>query len=72
MRVGSYVFPWMSGYLCVLPHPYFNVTNSGGVFRIEDLSPGEYVIEAWHEELGTRQQKVTVAPNQLVRMRIAF
>ena len=27
------------------------------------LPPGEYTIEAWHEKLGARAAKVTVAPS---------
>ncbi len=54
------VHPWMSSYMGVLDHPYFSVSGDDGVYSIGDLPAGEYVLEAWHEELGTQTQTVTV------------
>jgi plastocyanin len=55
------VHGWMRAYIGVQDHPYFAVTEENGEYRIEDLPPGEYVIEAWHERYGTQTQTVTVA-----------
>jgi plastocyanin len=54
------VHGWMVAYIGVQNHPYFAVTPENGTFRIENLPPGEYVIEAWHEQYGTQTQTVTV------------
>jgi hypothetical protein len=55
------VHGWMAAYIGVQNHPYFAVTPEDGTYRIENLPPGEYVIEAWHERYGTQTQSVTVA-----------
>ena len=55
------VHSWMSAFAGVLDHPYFSVTNEQGQFEIKDLPPGDYVVEAWHEKLGTSEQNVTVS-----------
>ena len=52
------VHPWMSAYLGVFDHPCFSVTSADGSFGISDLPPGDYMIEAWHETLGTLTQTV--------------
>jgi hypothetical protein len=52
---------WMRAWVGVLSHPYFAVTGSDGTFRIANLPPGEYTIEAWHEKYGTAEQKISVA-----------
>lgn len=58
------VHPWMSGYIGVLPHPYFSVTGADGSFEIKNLQPGEYLIEAWHEKLGVQSQKIRIEPQE--------
>jgi plastocyanin len=57
------VHGWMHAYIGVVDHPYFAVSGEDGTFRIENLPPGDYVIEAWHEQLGTQTMNVSVPPN---------
>ena len=54
------VHGWMNAYAGVMDHPYFAVTAGGGRFELKNLPPGTYTIEAWHERLGAKTQKVTV------------
>lgn len=58
------VHPWMIGYIGVLGHPYFAVTDVGGNFEIKNLPPGEYELGAWHEKLGAQSQKVRIEPQE--------
>lgn len=58
------VHPWMSSYIGVVEHPYYAVSGQDGTFKIENLPPGTYTLEAWHETLGTATQQVTVGANQ--------
>ncbi len=60
VKVKCEVHPWMSGYIGVLDHPFYNVTNEEGAFQIKDLPPGQYVLEAWHEKYGVLSQSVTI------------
>lgn len=66
------VHPWMTSYVGVLPHPYYAVTGDDGSFTIDKLPPGNYTIEAWHENLGTQTQQVTVDANGTATVNIAF
>lgn len=43
------VHAWMSGYVMVLPHPYWAVTAKDGKFELKDVPPGKYVLLCWHE-----------------------
>ena len=58
------VHPWMTAHVSVFDHPYFNVTKEDGKFTIKDLPAGSYEIEAWHEKLGSKVEKVTVADGE--------
>jgi plastocyanin len=58
------VHPWMNAYVGVFTNPYFAVTGPDGKYKISGLPPGTYEIEAWHEKLGVKTAKVTVAANK--------
>jgi plastocyanin len=66
------VHGWMNAYVGVLDHPYFATTGADGMFDISTLPPGDYVIEAWHEQLGTQTQNVTVATGQTAEVSFTF
>jgi hypothetical protein len=50
----------MSSSIAVFDHPFFAISGDNGGYSIAELPPGEYLLEAWHATLGTRQQRVTV------------
>jgi len=54
------IHSWMHAYIGVVSHPYFAVTAVDGKFELRNVPPGDYVVEAWHEKLGTHEEKVTV------------
>ncbi|MGH7502301.1 MAG: carboxypeptidase regulatory-like domain-containing protein [Longimicrobiales bacterium] len=60
IHVSCDVHGWMKGAIAIFDHPWFAVSDENGSFAIEDVPPGEYILEAWHESLGVRQQQVTV------------
>ena len=70
--VKCQVHAWMRGYIGVLEHPYFAVSDANGKFTIPQLPPGTYTIEAWHERLGTLTQQVTVAAKDSKAVDFAF
>ena len=72
IRVTSRLYPSMGAYICIIDNPFFNVTGPAGVFRLEGLPPGTYVIESWHESLGTTQQTVTVREGALTSITIKY
>lgn len=66
------VHGWMNAYAGVLAHPYFAVSGTAGKFEITTLPPGSYVIEAWHEKLGTQTQNVTIAEKETKDIAFTF
>lgn len=64
MPVLCNVHPWMRAFVFVFDHPYYAVTSKSGAFELKNLPPGTYIIEAWHENLGTRDQTVTLGANE--------
>ena len=72
VRVMCNIHPWMRAYIGVVSHPYFVVTPADGSFEIKGLPPGEYTLAAWHETLGTQEQKVLVEANETKRVQFVF
>jgi plastocyanin len=66
------VHSWMNAYVGVLDHPYFAVTKDDGKFELNDLPPGTYTIEAWHEKFGPQEQKVTIAEKESKEVSFTF
>jgi plastocyanin len=72
IKVTCDVHSWMLGWIAVLPHPYFGVTDERGLTRIEGVPPGTHTVEVWHEELGRRSHDVTVKAGETTRMTVAY
>jgi plastocyanin len=70
--VKCQVHNWMRGYVGVLEHPYFAVTDANGRFSIANLPPGTYTIEAWHERVGTQTQQISVAAKDAKTLDFTF
>ncbi len=63
-RVRCDVHPWMGAWVRVVDNPYFAVTGTDGQFVLRGLPPGTYTLKAWHEQLGIREQQVTITPGR--------
>ena len=66
------VHGWMTSYIGIVDHPYFAVSSSDGSVSLDGLPPGDYVIEAWHEQLGTMTSNVTVTTGGTAEMSFEF
>jgi len=66
------IHPWMRAYLGVFDHPYFAVSGADGGFTLQNLPPGEYTIEAWHERFGVQSQKITLGAKETKEIEFTF
>jgi plastocyanin len=55
------VHPDMSGYIVVVPTPYFVLTSETGEYRIEGVPDGSYSVTVWHEGIKNQSKHVDVA-----------
>jgi plastocyanin len=54
------VHPEMSGYIIVVPMPYFALTDKEGNYTIKNVPPGQYSLKTWSEEAKPVTQALTV------------
>ena len=52
LKIKCDVHPWMFAYATVVDHPYFSVTGTDGKFKIANVPPGKYTIQAMHRKAG--------------------
>jgi len=55
------VHPEMSGYVIVVPTPYFAVTDKDGNFEIKNIPVGKYTLKTWSEDGKPTTQAVDVS-----------
>lgn len=55
------IHPEMSGFVVIVPTPYFALTDKDGNFVIKDVPPGKYTLKTWSEEGKPVTQTVEVS-----------
>lgn len=54
------VHQWMFSWVSIFDHPYFAVSGKDGTFKIANVPPGKYKIEAAHRKAGTDTKEIEV------------
>jgi plastocyanin len=70
VRITCDLHAWMIGWVVAAGHPYYGITGADGQFAFDNLPPGQYQLEVWHERLGTAHASVTVGQQQAGRVTI--
>jgi plastocyanin len=70
VRVFCNIHPTMSAIIAVLDSPWFAVSGRSGAFTIQDVPPGEYRVQVFHERatestLKALERKVTLTAGDL-------
>ncbi len=66
------VHPWMTGFVVVTDNPFWAITGADGAFTLDNIPPGTYTIEAWHERFGVKSGQITVAPDKVATTKFDF
>ena len=72
LHVKCDVHRWMNAWIGVVDHPYFAVSDRAGAFVIRGVPAGEHTVVAWHEKLGSLEQKVGVEPGATVPIELTY
>lgn len=60
LRLGCDVHSWMHAWVGVVSNPYFAVSDASGTYTINNVPPGTYTIDAWHERFGPIKKTIKV------------
>ncbi len=72
IEVKCDIHGWMRGYVRVFDHPYFALNGEDGSFTLNNVPPGEYALEAWHERFGVQPQKVSLSAKGEGTVKLTF
>ena len=61
------VHPWMFAWVSFFDHPYFAVSGKDGTFKIANVPPGKYKIEAAHRKAGVVVQEIEVKDGEAAK-----
>ena len=70
VRIVCDLHPWMVAWVVVAAHPFYAITCADGQFAFDNLAPGQYRLQIWHERLGTASTQVTVGDSQPARVTV--
>jgi plastocyanin len=66
VRVFCDIHTHMNAFILVFNHPFFDVSDADGRFRLENIPPGTYTVAGWYEGETRVTRQVTVPANTIV------
>jgi ribosomal protein L31 len=72
LHVKCDVHPWMTGYIGVVSHPYYAVSDATGTFKIANVPAGKQTVTVWHEQFGPLTQTVDVKSGATAVVNFAY
>jgi hypothetical protein len=64
--------PWEEGFIHVISHHFYSITDAHGRFRIDDVPSGDYTLLSWHEMLEDKEVHISLRPGSSVRKDIVY
>jgi plastocyanin len=70
VKINCDLHSWMVGWVVVGAHPYYAITGADGQFSFDNLPPGKYKLNVWHERLGTVEATAIAGEPQAARVSV--
>ena len=68
VRVFCEIHSHMSAFVMVLPHPYFDITDGSGTYRISKIPPGRYHVVVWNDQFRSARREVVLKSGENTKL----
>lgn len=73
VEIGCVFHSNMKAWVFVFDHPFYAVTKADGIFKLENVPPGEYELEVAHPAGGLKwNKKVSVKAGEAVKINVSL
>jgi len=66
------VHSWMFAWVSIFDHPYFAVSGKDGTFKIANVPPGKYKVQAAHRKAGVVTQEIEVKEGEPAKVDLSL
>jgi plastocyanin len=66
------VHSWMFAWVSIFDHPYFAVSGKDGTFKIANVPPGKYKVQAAHRKAGMVTQEIEVKEGEPAKVDLSL
>jgi plastocyanin len=66
------VHSWMFAWVSIFDHPYFAVSGKDGTFKIANVPPGKYKVQAAHRKAGVVAQEIEVKEGEPAKVDLSL
>ena len=70
MICGMHEFMQTWGYR--IQNPYYFITKLGGEFKMDNIPPGDYILNAWHYLMKRQKRKIHIVENGVMNVNFEF
>ena len=68
IKVKCDIHKWMQGWFIVSDNAYVSLSDTNGSFSIQDIPPGTYTLQVWHEALGPQKKEIIIKGDEEVKV----
>lgn len=72
IRIKCNVHPWEFAYITVFDHPFFAVTNDDGLFELDGVPAGRYLLKIIHRKSGAQEKPIQIDARQTLELNFTF